>query len=85
MDLLSATLTLILIMDPLGNIPMFLSILNKIPDENPSEKNSDSRIIVGIVGLIDISLFGTSSASMAQSPAAIVKNRGRDCPFSDRN
>ena len=34
MDLLSATLTLILIMDPLGNIPMFLSILNKIQDEN---------------------------------------------------
>ena len=38
MDLLSATLTLILIMDPLGNIPMFLSILNKIPDENRRRK-----------------------------------------------
>ena len=38
MDLLSATLTLILIMDPLGNIPMFLSILNKIPDENHRRK-----------------------------------------------
>ena len=38
MDLLSATLTLILIMDPLGNIPMFLSILNKIPDEIAGEK-----------------------------------------------
>ena len=38
MDLLSATLTLILIMDPLGNIPMFLSILNKIPDENRQRK-----------------------------------------------
>ena len=85
MDLLSATLTLILIMDPLGNIPMFLSILNKIPDENRRRKISDSRIIVGIVGLIGISLFGTSSASMAQSPTSIVENRGRDCPFSDRN
>ena len=38
MDLLSATLTLILIMDPLGNTPMFLSILNKIPDENHRRK-----------------------------------------------
>ena len=42
MDLLSATLTLILIliliMDPLGNIPMFLSILYKIPDENRRRK-----------------------------------------------
>ena len=47
-------------------------------------ENSDSRIVVGIVDLIDISLFGTSSASMAQSPTSIVENRGRDCPFSDR-
>ena len=85
MDLLSATLTLILIMDPLGNIPMFLSILNKILDENRRKKNSDSRIVVGIVGLIDISLFGTSSASMAQSPTAIGENRRSDCTFSDLN
>ena len=44
---------------------------------------SDSIIVVGIVGLIDISLFGASSASMAQSTTAIVANRRRDCPFSD--
>lgn len=31
MTLYSAIITLILIMDPLGNIPVFLSILNKVP------------------------------------------------------
>ncbi|EKD69875.1 MAG: multiple antibiotic resistance (MarC)-related protein [uncultured bacterium] len=31
MTLYSATITLILVMDPLGNIPLFLSILNHIP------------------------------------------------------
>ena len=38
MDLLSATLTLILIMDPLGNIPMFLSILKKFRMKIAEEK-----------------------------------------------
>lgn len=33
MSLYTATITLILVMDPLGNIPMFLSVLNKVaPD-----------------------------------------------------
>lgn len=31
MTLYSATITLILVMDPLGNIPLFLSILNHVP------------------------------------------------------
>ncbi|MHB1949236.1 MAG: MarC family protein [Gammaproteobacteria bacterium] len=35
MTLYSATLTLILVMDPLGNIPMFLSILNSV---NPARR-----------------------------------------------
>ena len=38
MDLLSATLTLILIMDPLGNIPMFLSIKIKFRMKIAREK-----------------------------------------------
>lgn len=33
MDLLTATLTLILIMDPLGNVPVFLSILKEVKEE----------------------------------------------------
>ncbi len=32
-DLLSAVVTLFLIMDPLGNVPIFLSVLKKVPQE----------------------------------------------------
>lgn len=31
MTLISATITLLLVMDPLGNIPLFLSVLNHVP------------------------------------------------------
>lgn len=33
MDLISATTLLFLVMDPLGNIPIFLSVLDKVPAE----------------------------------------------------
>ena len=34
MDILSTGLTLLLIMDPLGNIPLFLSVLKTVDDES---------------------------------------------------
>ena len=34
MDTISAGLTLLLIMDPLGNIPVFLSVLKNVQSEN---------------------------------------------------
>jgi multiple antibiotic resistance protein len=33
MTLYSATITLILVMDPLGNVPLFLSVLNNVPPQ----------------------------------------------------
>ncbi|WP_296403258.1 YhgN family NAAT transporter [Psychrobacter sp.] len=33
MEIYATALTLFLIMDPLGNIPIFLSVLNKVPEE----------------------------------------------------
>ena len=33
MDLFSAVITLFLVMDPLGNIPVFLSVLKRVPSE----------------------------------------------------
>ena len=33
MDILSAVITLLLIMDPLGNIPLFLAALRPVPPE----------------------------------------------------
>jgi multiple antibiotic resistance protein len=38
MDILSAGLTLLLIMDPLGNIPLFLSILKTVENESRRRK-----------------------------------------------
>lgn len=35
-NIYTATITLILVMDPLGNIPLFLSILNKVPPQRQS-------------------------------------------------
>ena len=57
MDLLSATLTLILIMDPLGNIPMFLSILNKIPDENRRRKILIRELLLALLVLLMFLFF----------------------------
>ena len=58
MDLLSATLTLILIMDPLGNIPMFLSILNKIPDENRRRKILIRELLLALLVLVIFLFLG---------------------------
>ena len=38
MDILSAGLTLLLIMDPLGNIPLFLSVLKTVEDDRRRRK-----------------------------------------------
>ena len=84
MDLLSATLTLILIMDPLGNIPMFLSILNKIPDENRRRKILIRELLLALLVLL-IFLFLGRHLLQWLNPTAIVANRRRDCPFSDLN
>ncbi len=58
MDLLSATLTLILIKDPLGNIPMFLSILNKIPDENRRRKILIRELLLALLVLLIFLFLG---------------------------
>ena len=58
MDLLSATLTLILIMDPLGNIPMFLSILNKISDENRRRKILIRELLLALLVLLVFLFLG---------------------------
>ena len=58
MDLLFATLILILIMDPLGNIPMFLSILNKIPDENRRRKILIRELLLALLVLLVFLFLG---------------------------
>lgn len=53
MTLYTATITLILIMDPLGNVPLFLSILNRV------ERDKRRRIILRetIIALAILTLF----------------------------
>jgi len=58
MDLLSATLTLILIMDPLGNIPMFLSILKQIPDEKRRRKILIRELLLALLVLLIFLFLG---------------------------
>ena len=59
MDLLSETLSLILIMDPLGNIPMFVSILNKIPDENRQRKILIRELLLALLVLLMFLFLGS--------------------------
>lgn len=53
MTLYSATITLILVMDPLGNIPLFLSVLNHVPP------NKRQRIILreSFIAFLILTLF----------------------------
>ena len=84
MDLLSVTLTLLLIIVPLGNIQMFLSILNKIPDENRRRKILIRELFLALLVLLIFLFLGRHLLQWLNlQPQS--ENRGRDCPFSDRN
>jgi multiple antibiotic resistance protein len=52
MDLLSATLTLFLIMDPLGNIPLFLGVLRVVSPERRR------RVLIREIGFAYLVLLG---------------------------
>jgi multiple antibiotic resistance protein len=52
MDLLSAVLTLFLIMDPLGNIPLFLAVLRVVPPERRR------RVLLREIGFAYLVLLG---------------------------
>ncbi|WP_265088914.1 MarC family protein [Psychrobacter sanguinis] len=43
MEIYATALTLFLIMDPLGNIPIFLSVLDKVPEERRLRYSPMSR------------------------------------------
>ncbi len=52
MDLFSSTLTLFLIMDPLGNIPLFLAVLRVVPPERRR------RVLLREIGFAYLVLLG---------------------------
>ena len=56
MSLLSATVLLFLVLDPFGNVPFFLSVLKKLPDERQS-RVIIREMLVALVILV-VFLFG---------------------------
>ena len=52
MDILSAGLTLLLIMDPLGNIPVFLSVLKKVRNESRKRKILIRELAIALIVLL---------------------------------
>ncbi|MEC9382887.1 MAG: YhgN family NAAT transporter [SAR324 cluster bacterium] len=52
MDILSAGLTLLLIMDPLGNIPLFLSVLNTVESESRRRKILVRELFLALLVLL---------------------------------
>ena len=52
MDILSAGLTLLLIMDPLGNIPVFLSVLKKVENESRKRKILIRELAIAMIVLL---------------------------------
>ena len=79
MDMLSIALTLFLIMDPFGNIPVFMSILQKVPAERRRrvlvrELLLALAIIVGFIfgGQYALSLLGLRQESVSIAGGIIL-------------
>ena len=75
MDVSAAVVTLFLVMDPLGNIPMFLSVLKTV---HPARRTPwvsiafTSVIAIILVGTADISLLGGTTALLLLAVFTIV-------------
>ena len=52
MDILSAGLTLLLIIDPLGNIPVFLSVLKKVENESRKRKILIRELAIALIVML---------------------------------
>jgi len=52
MEILSAGLTLLLIMDPLGNIPVFLSVLKTVENESRKRKILIRELLIALIVLL---------------------------------
>jgi len=58
MDMLSKGLTLLLIMDPLGNIPLFLSVLKTVDDESRKRQILIRELCFALLVLLIFLFFG---------------------------
>ena len=58
MEILSAGLTLLLIMDPLGNIPVFLSVLKTVENESRKRKILIRELLIALIVLLVFLFIG---------------------------
>ena len=58
MERLSASLTLLLIMGPLGNIPVFLSVLKTVENESRKRKILIRELLIALIVLLVFLLVG---------------------------
>ena len=58
MDILSAGLTLLLIMDPLGNIPVFLTVLKNVESESRKRKILIRELAIALFVLLVFLFIG---------------------------
>ncbi len=65
MDILSAVITLWLIMDPLGNVPVFLAVLKRVPPER-RRKVLVREVLIAYVVLIFFMLVGDRALKLLQ-------------------
>ena len=59
MEILSAGWTLLLIMDPLGNIPVFLSVLKTVENESRKRKILIRELLIALIVLLVFLLVGS--------------------------
>ena len=67
MEILSAGLALLLIMDPLGNIPVFLSVLKTVENESRKRKILIRELLIALIVLVVFLLVSHFPAKMAES------------------
>jgi multiple antibiotic resistance protein len=65
MDILSAVITLFLIMDPLGNVPVFLAVLKRVPPER-RRKILIREVLIAYAVLVFFMLVGESALKLLQ-------------------
>ena len=65
MDILSAVITLFLIMDPLGNVPVFLAVLKRVPPER-RRKILVRKVLIAYAVLMFFLLVGDSALQLLQ-------------------
>jgi multiple antibiotic resistance protein len=65
MDILSAVITLWLIMDPLGNVPVFLAVLKRVPPER-RRKILVREVLIAYAVLIFFLLVGERALALLQ-------------------